>query len=144
MCSGRISVHRAALRSILFLFLSLGGWTLKADSLTWLFLLMSPPIKASHGEASSAPTGSGTNERSRRGKSSIPLQLEAPVTSAIDHPRSATRALLESHSSDKCTRHWRVSDIFIDIKTMNINTSVLDTRSRDAVKAFLLVFFVVA
>lgn len=66
---------------------------------------------------------------------SAPVQT---VTSAIDHLRSSTRAILRSYLSSDRTRHRRLSDIFIDIKKMN--TSALDTWSRDTMKAFLLDF----
>lgn len=59
------------------------------------------------------------------------------VTSAIDRLRGSTRAILYSYLSNEHTRHRRVSRIFIDIKTMNMNIFALESQTRDAIKAFL-------
>lgn len=123
-------------------FLSLEGWTLKAKSLTWLFLLMLPPIKAFQSCAAHTD-GFGCKRLppDREELHSAPVQT---VTSAIDHLRGSASAILRSYLSSDRTRHRRLSDIFIDIKTMNTNTSALDTWSRDTIKAFLLDFFFLA
>lgn len=123
---------------ILSTLFSLEGWTLKAESLTWLFLLMLPPIKVFQRCVAHAD-GFGCKRLppEREELHSAPVQT---VTSAIDHFRSSTSAILRSYLSSDRTRHRRLSDIFIDIKTMNTNTSALDTWSRDTIKAFLLDF----
>lgn len=118
---------------ILFTLLSLQGSTLKAESLTWLFLLMSPPIKCF--VAHTDGLGNTRLAPDRRELHSAPVQT---VTSAIDP--AAPRAPYFVPICPATARATEDPDIFIDIKIMNTNTSASDTLSRDAINAFLLDF----